>query len=161
MKVRFDKTLDSLGLTEPDEGSFVKLPNGDDFETGKMACPERGMEITEYEEVWRQIPPVPGPKRAWILESAGEGRKLFMGRIGGGYMAIGDRKGGLFGARKEEWDERNKTWVVKYRIGAVEDIPSVAELGSEGFEGEIAWTPGDTVTLSGRAYLVRAFETFA
>ena len=159
MKVRFDKTLDSLGLTEPDEGSFVKLPNGDDFETGKMACPERGMEITEYEEVWRQIPPVPGPKRAWILESAGEGRKLFMGRIGGGYMAIGDKNGDSFGARKEEWDKGTSKWVVKYSIGVVDDIPSVADLGTEGFAGEDAWKAGDTVCVSGRAYTVRAFET--
>lgn len=158
MKVRFNKTLDSLNMTEPDEGDFTKLPNGDDFETGKMPCPERGMQVTEYEEVWRQILPVPGPRRAWILESAGEGRKVFLGRIGGGYIAMGDKKGETFGARREEWDKVRKSWELKYKIGDVEDVPSVADLGAEGFEGEADWNMGDTVIVLGRGYLVRAFE---
>ena len=158
MKVRFNKTLDSLNMTEPDEGDFTELPNGDDLETGKMPCPERGMQITEYEEVWRQIPPVPGPKRAWILESVGEGRKVLLGRIGGGFMAIGDKKGDTFGARREEWDEEWKRWTVKYRIGEVDDIPSIAGLGAEGLDGEADWKEGSTVLLLGREYLVRAFE---
>jgi hypothetical protein len=160
VKVRFNKTLDSLNMTEPDEGDFTKLPNGDDFETGKMPCPERGMQVTEYEEVWRQILPVPGPRRAWILESAGEGRKVFLGRIGGGFIAIGDKKGATFGARREEWDKGRKSWEVKYKIGDVENVPSVADLGAEGFEGEADWKMGDTVNVLGRGYLVRAFELF-
>jgi hypothetical protein len=158
VKVRFVKTLDSLGITEPDEGDFTKLPNGDDFETGKMPCPERGMQITEYEEVWRQITPVLGPNRAWILESAGEGRKIFLGRIGGGYMAMGDKKGDTFGARREEWDEGGRKWEVKYQIGDVGDIPSVANIGAEGFDGEVDWKMGNIVVVMGREYLVRAFE---
>jgi Protein HRI1 len=158
VRVRFSKTLDSQNMTEPDEGEFTKLSNGDDFETGKMPCPEREMQVTEYEEVWRQIPPVPGPMRAWILESAGEGRKVFLGRIGGGYIAIGDKKGETFGARREEWDERRKSWDVKYKIGDLGDVPSVAELGAEGFEGEADWKMGNTVTVLGRRYLVQAFE---
>ena len=158
VKVRFNKTLDSLNMTEPDEGDFTKLPNGDDFEIGRMPCPERGMQVTDYEEVWRQIPPVPGPKRAWILESAGEGRKIFVGRIGGGYIAMGDKKGETFGARREEWDMGRMSWEVKYKIGDVDDVPSVADLGAEGFEGEADWEMGNTVIVLGRGYLVRAFE---
>jgi hypothetical protein len=158
VKVRFNKTLDSLNMTEPDEGDFTKLPNGDDFETGRMPCPERGMQVTEYEEIWRQIPPVPGPKRAWILESAGDGRKVLLGRIGGGYLAIGDKKGDSFGARREEWDDTKKKWEVKYKIGEVEDVPSVADTRAEGFEGEADWKMGDKVVVLGREYLVRAFE---
>lgn len=158
VQVRFLKTLDSLGLTSPDEGSFTTLPNGDDFETGRMPCPERGMEVTEYEEVWRQILPLPGSKRAWILESKGEGRKVFLGRIGGGYMAIGGDSGEGFGARREEWDERGRRWEVKYKIGDVGDIPSIVELGAEGFGGEAEWQMGNTVDVAGRDFLVRAFE---
>jgi hypothetical protein len=158
VKVRFLKTLDSLGVTEPDEGSFTKLPNGDDFETGKMPCPERGMEVTEYEEVWRQIPHVAGPNRAWILESKGEGRKIFLGRIGGGYMAVGDKKGDSFAARREEWDESKRRWFVKYAIGDVDDVPSIAEVGTDGLEDEADWQMGNTVLVLGREYLVRAFE---
>lgn len=160
MKVRWIKTLDSLGLTEPDEGSFTKLPNGDDFETGRMPCPERGMEVTEYEEVWRQISPVAGSKRAWILESIGEGRKVFHGRIGGGFMAIADKKEDMFGAIREEWNEGQGRWKVKYAIGPVDDIPSLAEHGAEGFEGEAEWQIGNAVIVAGRKYQVRAFEIF-
>ena len=160
MKVRFNKTLDSLNMTEPDEGEFTTLPNGDDFETGRMPCPEKGMQVTEYEEVWREIPPIPGPKRAWILESAGVGRKVLLGRIGGGYMAIGDKKRNTFGARREEWGEGTKSWEVKYKIGEVDDVPSIADLGAEGFDGEANWKMGTTVTVLGREYLVRAFELF-
>jgi hypothetical protein len=158
VKVRWIKTLDSLGLTEPDEGSFTKLPNGDDFETGRMPCPERGMAVTEYEEVWRQIPPIPGPKRAWILESTGDGRKTFLGRIGGGYVALDGKKGDSFGARSEVWDEKELRWKVKHAIGDVDDIPSLADLGTEGFDGETEWQMGITVVVMRREYLVRAFE---
>lgn len=158
MRVRFVSTLDSQGMSEPDIGDFTTLPNGDELETGKMPCPERGMEITEYEEVWREVPPVPGSKRAWILESIGEGRKVFLGRIGGGYMALGDGKGEAFGARREEWDKGAKRWEVKYKIGEVNGVPSIANLGIEGFEGEADWKMGESVTVLGREYRVRAFE---
>ena len=158
VRVRVVSTLDSQGMSEPDIGDFTTLPNGDELETGKMPCPERGMEITEYEEVWREIPPLSGSKRAWILESVGEGRKVFLGRIGGGYMALGDGKGEAFGARREEWNEGGKRWEVKYEIGEVDGVPSIANLGNEGFEGEELWKLGDTVTVLGREYRVRASE---
>lgn len=145
-------------MSEPDIGDFTTLPNGDELETGKMPCPERGMEVTEYEEVWREIPPVSGSKRAWILESVGEGRKVFLGRIGGGYMALGDGKDEAFAARREEWDERGERWEVKYKIGEVNGVPSIANLGIEGFEGEADWKMGDMVTVLRSEYRVRAFE---
>lgn len=70
---------------------FTTLPNGDDLETGSMPCANRANAVTEYEEVWRKLSPRPGPKLAWILQSV-EG-KTFLGRIGGGYMALSQEAG--------------------------------------------------------------------
>lgn len=98
-------TDDLLG----DVGQFSKLPNGDDFETGEMAAPHLGGEVTPYEEVWRQlhpsmdaIDPFCSNSKAWILESidhessgshnGNEGskpaQKTFLARIGPFFIAI-------------------------------------------------------------------------
>lgn len=146
-------------MTEPDEGTFTILPNGDDLETGRMPCPERGMEVTEYEEVWREIAPLEGAKRGWILESVDGGRKVMLGMIGGGYLALGDGKDGKgFGARREEWVVGKKEWVAKYAVGEMEGLPSLVGQGDQGFQGEEAWKEGNTVVVIGREYIVRAFE---
>lgn len=158
LKCRWLHTIDSNGFTAPDEGSFTDMPNGDSLEVGSMPCPERGGAVTDYEEVWRVLPPIPDPKRAWILESMDAERKTFLGRIGGGYMALSDKKGTKFAVRSEEWDAAKKSWKIKYTIGDVEEIPSLAEMAGEGFQGEEAWTEGSKVTVSGVEYTVRAFE---
>ncbi len=127
-----------------------------------MPCPERGGAITDYEEIWRVLTPIPGPKRAWILESIGEGegeRKTFLGRIGGGYMALSDKKGTKFAARSEQWDEVAKTWKAKYTVGDIEEVPSLAELAKEGFDSEETWVEGHKAVVLGKQYLVRAFES--
>lgn len=123
-----------------------------------MPCPERGGAVTDYEEVWRVLPPIRGPKRAWILESVDTDRKTFLGRIGGGYMALSDKKGTKFAVRSEEWDVDAKSWKVKYTIGDVGEIPSLAEIAEEGFQGEETWIEGSKVTVSGVEYFVRAIE---
>jgi hypothetical protein len=159
VKCRWLHTIDSNGFTAPDEGSFTDMPNGDSLEVGSMPCPERGGAVTDYEEVWRVMDPVPGPKRAWILESVdGNERKTFLGRIGGGYMALSDRKGTKFAARSEEWDETKKSWNTKYSIGDGEEVPSLAGIAQEGFEDEESWTEGGKVVVAGTEYMVRAFE---
>jgi hypothetical protein len=40
----------------------------------------------EFEEVWRRLPPIIGAKHAWILQ--GVDGKTFLGKNGGGYMAL-------------------------------------------------------------------------
>ena len=52
-------------------------------------------------------------------------------------MALDGKKGDSFGARSEVWDEKELRWKVKHAIGDVDDIPSLADLGTEGFDGEI------------------------
>jgi hypothetical protein len=154
VKCRWIKLIDSLGSSEPDEGVFTKLPNGDDLETGSMPCAERGGAITEYEEVWRTLKPVPGPKRAWILQSV-DG-KTFLGRIGGGFMALSERAGG-FSARSEQWSD-DDGWRIKYAIGELKGVPSFASIDRRQITGEADWKTGGKAEVLGVKYIVRAFE---
>lgn len=129
-----------------------------------MPCPERNGEVTDYEEVWRVVPPIPDLRGAWILESTlvdvekGDGRKTFLGRIGGGYMALSEKKGTRFGVRSEIWNMYAKRWSTKYEIGDVKELPSLVGTKGEGFEGEEMWKEGDRVVVMGTEYIVRAID---
>jgi len=158
VKCRWIKTIDSLGPSDPDEGEFTKLPNGDDLETGEMPCAEKGDVVTKYEEVWRQLKPLPGPKHAWIIQSV-DG-KTFLGRIGGGFMALSQKVVGKFSARSEEWNEQ-EGWKTKYAIGEVGGVSSFASIGSGEIEGESSWKIGEKVEVQGGEYIVRSFEVLA
>jgi Protein HRI1 len=147
VQCRWIKIIDSLGSTEPDEGTFTPLPNGDDIETGSMPCAEKGNRVTDYEEVWRKLSPPPGTGHGWILQSLAG--MTFLGRIGGAYMALSEEEGRRFGARSEEWDVENG-WRVKYAIGDVEEVPSFANIGSKLLDGEAAWRIGETVVVLGK-----------
>jgi Protein HRI1 len=155
VKCRWIKAIDSLHSTEPDEGTFTTLPNGDDLETGSMPCAEKGDAVTDYEEIWRKLSPRPGPNYGWILQSV-EGT-TFLGRIGGGYLALSEKKGRKFGARSEEWSAADG-WRVKYAIGDLEGVPSFASAGTELLDGESSWKTGETVLVFGTEYIVRGFE---
>ncbi|KAK2808605.1 hypothetical protein FQN49_008704, partial [Arthroderma sp. PD_2] len=73
--VVFTHAIDSLQLFDTaDIGTFKVLPNGDDFESGKMGRQDLpGAPVCEYEEIWRKIElPEAAPKGrgySWILES--------------------------------------------------------------------------------------------
>lgn len=110
MRVTFTHELDSHGeFSTADCGIFVSLPNGDDLETGIMPRPDLpGAPLTEYEEVWRDLPFREGPPGwgaqkgqkgiSWIIESddgdldGKEGEftltKTFLGRIWGTFLAL-------------------------------------------------------------------------
>lgn len=157
VKCRWIKTIDSLGPSEPDEGIFTPLPNGDDLETGSMPCAEKGGVVTDYEEIWRKLEPMAGPdgtKIAWILQSV-EG-KTFLRRISGAYLALSQEEGHTFGARSEEWNA-GAGWCTKYAIEA-EGVPSFASFDNEHLEGEASWKLGETVEAFGTNYVVRALE---
>jgi len=140
----------------PDEGAFSKLPNGDDLEVGAMPCPEKGGAITPYEEVWRKIPPAPGSKLSWILQSVGDGA-TFLGRIGGGLIVLRQAEKG-FGARSESWDDAQGKWVEKYAIGELDGCLSMVAAGVRTLDGEEEWKIGGTAEVLGEQYVVRAFE---
>ncbi|KAJ5106318.1 hypothetical protein N7456_002993 [Penicillium angulare] len=105
LRVSFTHELDSHNAFESaDCGTFVSLPNGDDLETGSMPRPDvSGTPISDYEEVWRELPFRDGPEGSgngisWVLESddgdleekAGTSNvsKTFLGRIWGTYLAL-------------------------------------------------------------------------
>ncbi|KAJ5224312.1 uncharacterized protein N7469_007815 [Penicillium citrinum] len=187
LRVSFTHELDSHDAFESaDCGTFVTLPNGDDLETGSMPRPDiPGEPMTEYEEVWRELPFRAGPEGAkegisWVLESddgeLSEGEvalnKVFLGRIWGTYLALQQtqvhkrhkgtngkwtvsKSGSDVSARREEWSSE---WKDRYVVGANgATLPSI----SRGFEGEGigSWrVPGEKVKIAGRQYIVRAFE---
>lgn len=114
-----------------DVGQFSKLPNGDDFETGEMAAPHLGGEITPYEEVWRQLhpsmdasDPFCSVSKAWILESihhestgshngnesSKPAHKTFLARIGPFFVAI---------RRREVTDNSSGKSVTTFIYGAI------------------------------------------
>lgn len=156
VRCRWIHTIDSRGSSDPDEGDFEDLPNGDSLEKGSMPCPEKGGAVKAYEEVWRVVSPLAGSKRAWILQSVKDGGKTFIGRIGGTFMAMmQDDKGG-FGARRDEWDGGEARWKTKYSIGL--DVPSVEDEANSDFNGEERWKEGEIVEVGGAQYTVRASE---
>lgn len=168
-----------------DLGVFVPLPNGDELETGSMPRPDiPGNPVSDYEEVWRDLPIHEGPEGrgcglSWILESEnaslGEGQhrvqKVFLARIGGKYLALYQGQvrqrcqtpqgetvkitGDSVSARREEWVGDH--WEEKYAWGRNScDLPSMAK----GFDEKLpaSWYPGAKVDVGGRRYVVRAFE---
>lgn len=146
-----------------------------------------GAPVTEYEEVWRELPFREGPEGArkgiaWVLESVDgdlgekEGEvtvtKTFLGRIWGTYLAL--QQGQIHRRHKApsgEWvvsksgtnvsarrEEWSSGWSDRYVVGVDGGVLPSMMAGFEG-EGEGSWrVPGEKVTFRGRLYVVRAFE---
>ena len=113
--------------------------------------------MTEYEEIWRDVKPTMGGKKAWIIESVDERTKCFFGKIGGGLLAVSEGKKG-YGARREEWDAEGKKWTAKYEVGDLEGVPSLVGVGEDEFDGESQWKVGEHVQVQGREFVVLAVE---
>jgi hypothetical protein len=82
--------------------------------------------------------------------------KTFLGRVGGSYLALSEGKGGVFNARREEWDEQDG-WRIIYAIGNVEGLPRLASSGNQ-IKNEASWSIGEKVVVLGNDYVVRGFE---
>ncbi|KAJ6000496.1 hypothetical protein N7481_000905 [Penicillium waksmanii] len=169
LQVSFTHELDSQNSFESaDCGTFVTLPNGDDLETGSMPRPDRpGAPVTEYEEIWRELPFREGPEGAkrgmsWVLESddgeLSEGEttltKTFLGRIWGTYLALEQtqvhkrtknsdgnwvvsKSGADVSVRREEW---SSGWKDRYVVGVNgTKLPSMARTGGFDGEGKGSW----------------------
>jgi hypothetical protein len=143
-----------------------------------------GSPVTEYEEVWRYLSKdeigmdqVEKPI-AWILESddndpahdSHQGTKTFLARIEGRYLALQqmcihskDQSGdqdkiiGEVSAKSEEFADSH--WRVKHTLGLDNfDLPSICDDFED--HDQHSWeVPGEIVTVRGRRYIVRAFET--
>lgn len=157
MTCKWTKTIDSRGTPSgsSDIGSFEDLPNGDAIEKGSMPNPAKGGQVMEYEEFWRGVPtkgsswPI-----AWILESQGDDKKTFLGRIGNYYVALNQPKEGAFGAVREDFEDGK--WTTKYAVSAT-GLPSL-KAANGCFDGEDTWKAGETITISGEQYKVLAHE---
>lgn len=189
VRVSFTHELDSHNSFESaDCGTFVSLPNGDDLETGSMPRPDLpGAPVTEYEEVWRELPFKEGPEGSrkgvsWVLESddGGEGlvgevrvSKTFLCRIWGMYLALqqfqthkprmdGDGNGfvrvtGDEVSARREEWSSGSGWRERYVDGPEGDALPSMIHGLG--EGQGSWrVPGEKVVVQGRPFVVRAFE---
>lgn len=185
----FTHELDSHNtFGSADCGTFVTLPNGDELETGSMPRPDApGAPVTEYEEVWRELPFKEGPEGpnrgiSWILESEdgelgeGEGEvtvtKTFLSRIWGTYLALQQLQ------THTRWEDQAGNWVVsksgaevsarreewrsgwteRYVVGT-EGIFLLSMI--DGLDGEAkgSWRfPGEKIMIHDRSYIVRAFQ---
>ncbi|KAJ5157057.1 uncharacterized protein N7482_008157 [Penicillium canariense] len=188
LRVSFTHELDSHNAFESvDCGTFVSLPNGDDLETGSMPRPDLpGAPVTEYEEVWRELPFREGPEgmskgMSWVLESDDselerEGEitvtKTFLGRIWGTYLALQQsqthkrqkNKSGAWTVIKTGADvsvrreEWSSAWKDRYVVGTAGAVLPSMRTGFEG-EGKGPWrVPGEKLNIDGRSFIVRAFE---
>lgn len=183
-RIVFTHEIDSNNnFNVSDPCPFIPLPNGDDLETGTMSRPDvPGTPLTDYEEVWRYLPPTSddqasSPLLAWILESddgddrVGQFRisKIFLGRIGNRYLALQQDQmhttrtdwqvkisDGEVSARSEVWCGDH--WEQKYVLGVNEDLLPSMSRDFHGL-GQASWGKvGQRVFVGGRRYIVRAFE---
>lgn len=143
-----------------------------------------GKPVCEYEEVWRELefrrgPEGPSTGVSWVLESSQTGSDLeegeegdvartFIGRVWGTYLALRQvqrhsrsagsnttvvKDGEEVSALREEWDA-TEGWCTKYNLGAeVQQLPSMKDIPDAQ-----EWTNGQTVTITGVQFTVRAFE---
>ncbi|RAL08736.1 uncharacterized protein BO97DRAFT_472841 [Aspergillus homomorphus CBS 101889] len=184
-RVQFTHEVDSRNsFDDVDCGTFSTLPNGDDLEKGSMPRADLpGRPVCEYEEVWRELEFRAGPEGAgkgvsWVLESKdildfkdgekGEVTRTFLGRVWGTYLALRQvqrqvrspgsnatvvKDGGEVSALREEWDS-SRGWCTRYNLSTeVDKLPSMKDMPEPQ-----AWTTGQTVTIAGVEYTVRAFE---
>ncbi|PSN72889.1 hypothetical protein BS50DRAFT_582503 [Corynespora cassiicola Philippines] len=154
---RWYHIIDSRGSFDPDEGKFKKLPNGDDLETGSMPCPEKGNQVTPYEEVWRELQPTVGRERGWILQMQEGNCNKFIGKYGGVFLAMSQDDGKAFSVRKEDLvdGEAGLKWALEYEYG-VPNLPSLSNMELMKFPGETDWRLGDRVAIGNETYEVRA-----
>lgn len=177
VKVKFDHRISSQAPEDggeeqaADVGTFSKLPNGDDLETGEMAAPHLGGKIAPYEEVWRQLD---FGKRdgmdggslpfAWVLESVAEhgtgGVLSWYARVGRFFLGIrrrgGDGSGVAYDAVRQEWNDEEGRWVTRYSVGSQDGLWKVGDLAKEDDLGGNIRT-GATVTLAkGEKCIVRS-----
>ncbi|RDW64319.1 uncharacterized protein DSM5745_09730 [Aspergillus mulundensis] len=181
-EVLFTHELDSRNaFGVADCGTFSTLPNGDDLEVGVMPRPDLpGAPVSEYEEVWRELPfpRMEGRENvSFVMESAtggtlGEGEekevtRTFIGGIWGTYIALRQRQvlvrpvgetkivvrsGGEVSARREDFVHGG--FEVKYSLGSEADkLPTREDIRSPSSDGA-----PEKLVVCGQEYIVRSWE---
>jgi len=114
--------------------------------------------MTDYEEVWRELPVPPGAQIAWILQSVDRKETTFLGRVSGYFLAFQQAEGGPFSARREDLNGGDK-WSLKYSIGDA-TMPSAEDCLEAAKGRETKWSTGHVIDIAGDQYRVLAIETF-
>lgn len=157
VKCQWTHLIDSRGYSDPDVGSFTSLPNGDDLETGSMPCPEKGNAMTEYEEVWRDLPIPSSEGFSWIMQSVDRKGTTFVGRVAGYFLAFEQSYDGSFSAKRQDLDAQSNVWNVTYSIGNGR-MPLIEECTEASTQFGSQWTIGDIVPIAGDQYRVVALK---
>lgn len=156
-KVKFTHEIDSHDTTTgdntgskeagedevADEGTFTKLPNGDDLEIGEMPAPHLGGKVAAYREVWRELNAFDstagnGGGVCWMLESIDaqeekqerkEKKRTFYCRVGRFFLALRRAETRVsddpkaveveFSGIRQEFEDRE--WVTRYSVGTEAD----------------------------------------
>lgn len=151
---RWTHIIDSLDLTVPDDAHFEKLPNGDDLEIGTTPAPHKGGELTDYEEVWRDVTQKATPDElSWILQSS-DGT-AFAGKVGSIYLTIHKASDGTFAARRQERGESGQAWKTSYESGNLSGLPTASQAIEILEAPDATWTEGQTVKVGDTEYVFR------
>lgn len=188
-KVKFTHEIDSHDTTTndnteskeageeevADEGTFTKLPNGDDLEIGEMPAPHLGGKVAAYREVWRELNAFDNDIKneddrvCWMLESVEapeekqerkEKKRTFYCRVGRFFLALRRAETRVsdvdpkaveveFSGIRQEFEGRE--WVTKYSVGTEADDMlhmSTSKFVLENVKGEdSAWKVDDQVVI--------------
>jgi len=154
VKCQWTKEICSQNTEAHDDiGIFEDLPNGDALEKGSMPNPDNNDKIQDYEEVWGNLDIALSEQPAWILRSKDGNGITFVGKVGSWFQVLRKSEGGEFAVLREE--KVDGSWVQRYQVG--EKLPSMAELGQEGFSAE-GWKQDTDVKVGGVTYTVYALE---
>ncbi|KAH0432222.1 hypothetical protein CcaCcLH18_06577 [Colletotrichum camelliae] len=154
---RWTHIIDSLDLSVPDDAYFEKLPNGDDLEIGTTPCPHKGGAPTDYEEMWRDITSKSSPSEtSWIIQS--KDGMIFIGKVGGIYLAIQKCAGRSFAARREDRHVSSASWEVSFESGDVSRLPRAFQVVEVLEKTSQTWAINQEITINGGDYVFRGFS---
>lgn len=120
-----------------------------------MPAPHLDGKVSSYEEVWREHTVPASGTTSWILQSSDN--KTFLGKIGGYYLALGEREVGGFSVLREDLGAENGRWRAKYKVGSPETLPSIRS-NHHLLENEGGWKIGDVVETDNGTFTVLATE---
>ncbi len=115
--------------------------------------------MTDYEEVWRELPVLSGAQIAWILQSVDLKDTTFLGWVAGYFLAFQQAEGGPFSARREDLNVEDDKWSMKYSIGDA-SMPSAEDCLEAANGREREWSTESIVDIGGDQYRVLATEIF-
>lgn len=128
------------------------------MEIGTTPCPHKGGAPTDYEEVWRDITSKSAPSEiSWILQS--EDGLIFIGKVGGIFLAIQKFPSGSFAARRENRDVSSAGWEVSFESGDVSRLPRAFQVVGVLEKDSQMWPENQEITINGGIYVFRGVNS--